>query len=129
MKIDIHTHILPAELPRFAERYGYGGFITLDHHAPCRARMLRDDGKFFREIESNCWDPVKRIAECDAHGVHVTADGKELLVEADTVVICAGQNSRMIFSSSFHVIGGAKEASELDAKRAMLEGAELAARL
>ncbi|MBJ6761465.1 amidohydrolase [Myxococcaceae bacterium JPH2] len=73
MKIDIHTHILPAELPRFAERYGYGGFITLDHHQPCRARMLRDDGKFFREIESNCWDPVKRIEECDAIGVHVQA--------------------------------------------------------
>jgi 2,4-dienoyl-CoA reductase (NADPH2) len=30
---------------------------------------------------------------------------------------------------SRHVIGGAKEASELDAKRAMLEGAELAAEL
>ncbi len=71
MKVDIHTHLLPAELPRFAERYGYGGFITLDHHAPCRARMLRDDGKFFREVESNCWDPVKRIEECDAHGVRV----------------------------------------------------------
>lgn len=71
MKVDIHTHLLPANLPRFAERYGYGGFITLDHHAPCRARMLRDDGKFFREIESNCWDPVKRIEECDAAGVHV----------------------------------------------------------
>lgn len=71
MKVDIHTHLLPAQLPRFAERYGYGGFITLDHHAPCRARMLRDDGKFFREIESNCWDPVKRIEECDAAGVHV----------------------------------------------------------
>ncbi|MCP3135845.1 amidohydrolase family protein [Pyxidicoccus xibeiensis] len=71
MKVDIHTHLLPEKLPRFAERYGYGGFITLDHHAPCRARMLRDDGKFFREIESNCWDPVKRIEECDATGVHV----------------------------------------------------------
>ena len=71
MKIDIHTHLLPAELPRFAERYGYGGFITLEHHAPCRARMLRDDGKFFREIESNCWDPEQRIKECDAAGVSV----------------------------------------------------------
>ena len=69
MKIDIHTHLLPAELPRFAERYGYGGFITLEHHAPCRARMLRDDGKFFREIESNCWDPARRLMECDAAGV------------------------------------------------------------
>jgi len=71
VKIDIHTHLLPAEMPRFAERYGYGGFITLEHHAPCRARMLRDDGKFFREIESNCWDPEQRIKECDAAGVSV----------------------------------------------------------
>lgn len=71
MKVDIHTHLLPEKLPRFAERYGYGGFITLDHHQPCRARMLRDDGKFFREVESNCWDPVKRIEECDSAGVHV----------------------------------------------------------
>ncbi|WP_225414003.1 amidohydrolase family protein [Stigmatella hybrida] len=71
MKIDIHTHLLPAELPRFAERYGYGGFITLEHHQPCRARMMRDDGKFFREVESNCWDPARRLAECDAAGVSV----------------------------------------------------------
>ncbi|MBN8469873.1 amidohydrolase [Corallococcus exiguus] len=71
MKVDIHTHLLPSEFPRFAERFGYGGFITLDHHAPCRARMMRDDGKFFREIESNCWDPKQRVVECDAHGVQV----------------------------------------------------------
>ncbi|AFE03753.1 2-amino-3-carboxylmuconate-6-semialdehyde decarboxylase [Corallococcus coralloides DSM 2259] len=71
MKVDIHTHLLPPEFPRFAERFGYGGFITLDHHAPCRARMMRDDGKFFREIESNCWDPKQRVVECDAHGVQV----------------------------------------------------------
>nr|WP_211487005.1 amidohydrolase family protein [Corallococcus exiguus] len=71
VKVDIHTHLLPPELPRFAERFGYGGFIALDHHAPCRARMMRDDGKFFREIESNCWDPKQRVVECDAHGVQV----------------------------------------------------------
>jgi aminocarboxymuconate-semialdehyde decarboxylase len=68
-KIDIHTHILPPELPRFKEKYGYGGFIQLERHQPCRARMLRDDGKFFREIESDCWDPVKRLEDCDRHGV------------------------------------------------------------
>jgi aminocarboxymuconate-semialdehyde decarboxylase len=32
--------------------------------------MMVDD-KFFREIESNCWDPKQRIHECDQHGVHV----------------------------------------------------------
>jgi 2,4-dienoyl-CoA reductase (NADPH2) len=70
----------------------------------------------------------------DAAGVHITADGKEMLVPADTVVICTGQDpnhkwGQTPFPSSFHLIGGAKEASELDAKRAMLEGAELAAQL
>lgn len=71
MKIDIHTHILPPDLPKFRDKYGYGGFLQLEHHANCRARMVRDDGKFFREIESNCWDPVVRLHECDSHGVDV----------------------------------------------------------
>lgn len=69
--IDIHTHILPERIPSFKEEFGYGGFITLEHHKPCCARMLRDDGKFFREIESNCWDPSQRIKECDERSVDV----------------------------------------------------------
>jgi aminocarboxymuconate-semialdehyde decarboxylase len=71
LKIDVHTHILPKEIPRWKEKFGYGGFVTLEHHKPCRARMLKDDGKFFREIEDNCWSAEKRIAECDAFGVGV----------------------------------------------------------
>ncbi len=67
--IDIHTHLLPERLPDWKSSYGYGGFIQLEHHASCRARMVRDDGKFFREIESNCWDPARRLAECDAAGI------------------------------------------------------------
>jgi len=70
MKIDLHTHILPEKWPDLQERYGYGGFVRLDHHAPCRARMMID-GKFFREIEDNCWSPARRLADCDAAGVDV----------------------------------------------------------
>ena len=71
LKIDVHTHILPRDIPRWKEKFGYGGFITLDHHKPCCARMLKDDGKFFREIEDNCWSAEKRISECDEFGVNV----------------------------------------------------------
>lgn len=71
MKIDIHTHILPKDIPRWKDRFGYGGFITLEHHKTCRARMLKDDGHFFREVEDNCWSAEKRIAESDAFGVNV----------------------------------------------------------
>ena len=71
LKIDVHTHILPKEIPRWKENCGYGGFITLEHHKPCCARMVRDDGKFFREVEDNCWSAEKRIEECDSFGVNV----------------------------------------------------------
>lgn len=71
LKIDVHTHILPKDIPAWKERFGYGGFIALDHYQPCSAHMVRDDGKQFRDIESNCWDPVKRIEEMDAHGIGV----------------------------------------------------------
>lgn len=69
-KIDIHTHIIPEHLPKWGEKFGYGGFIHLEHHKNCRAKMMVDD-KFFREIESNCWDPQQRIKECDHHHVDV----------------------------------------------------------
>src|SRR5262245_19702341 len=68
-KVDIHTHILPRDLPPFKEKYGYGGFIQLEHYAPCNARLLRDDGKFFREIAHTCWDPAARLKDCDTYGV------------------------------------------------------------
>ncbi len=70
LKIDIHTHILPERWPDLRERYGYGGWVRLEHHMPRRARMLID-GAVFREVSDNCWDPERRIEECDRHGVNV----------------------------------------------------------
>ncbi|MBK9421851.1 MAG: amidohydrolase [Flavobacteriales bacterium] len=68
--VDIHTHILPQDIPDFGRKFGYGGFIHLDHHRPGCARMMMDD-RFFREVEANVWDPMVRISESDAFRVHV----------------------------------------------------------
>jgi aminocarboxymuconate-semialdehyde decarboxylase len=70
LKIDIHTHILPENIPNFKEKFGYGGFINLDHHKPCCARMMVDD-KFFREVEDTCWNAETRMKECDGFNVDV----------------------------------------------------------
>ena len=83
-----------------------------------RAELARNGVKMLKGVE------YRRI---DDAGVHVTVDGKEMVIPADTVIVCAGQEPNRAFEG--HLIGGAKEAGELDAKRAMLEGAELAARL
>jgi len=62
------------------------------------------------------------------------ADAK--LIQADTIVLCAGQEPLRELEAplraagvSVHPIGGALEAGELDAKRAILQGTTLACRL
>ena len=70
-------------------------------------------------------------------GLWITVDGQSQLLRVDTVVVCAGQESvRELMPAEgeqlgarYHLIGGASLAAELDAKRAIREGAELAARL
>ena len=70
LTIDIHTHILPKHWPDLKKKYGYGGWIHLDHHKCGCARMMKEE-HFFREIDSNCWDAEVRIKECDQHKVDV----------------------------------------------------------
>ena len=70
-------------------------------------------------------------------GLWVTVAGQEQLLRVDTIVVCAGQESvRELMPAEgtttgarYHIIGGAKLAAELDAKRAIRDGAELAASL
>ncbi len=78
LKIDMHAHVLPRTWPRLKERYGYGGFIYLEHASeerpdirPGYAHMMRDDGHFFREVEPNLWDPAMRIEDCDRFDIDV----------------------------------------------------------
>ncbi len=70
LKIDIHTHILPENWPNLSERYGYGGWVQLQHTGPGCARLVQE-GKLFRQIEANSWDIDKRLEECDRAGVDV----------------------------------------------------------
>lgn len=72
MKIDIHAHILPKTWPDLKARFGYGGFIWMDHHKQGAARMMRDDGTFFREVQENCWNPELIVRDMDDHSVDAT---------------------------------------------------------
>ena len=73
----------------------------------------------------------------DDAGLHITVGGERRLLDVDNVVVCAGQESLDALMPAagarggprFHKIGGAALAAELDAKRAIREGTELAARL
>lgn len=72
----------------------------------------------------------------DAQGLHISIDGNQQLLDADKVVICAGQESVRPFEDKWeqlegklHVIGGADYAGELDAVRAIRQGVELASKL
>ncbi|MCC0574654.1 NADPH-dependent 2,4-dienoyl-CoA reductase [Streptomyces californicus] len=72
----------------------------------------------------------------DDEGLHLTVDGEPRVLPVDTVVLCAGQEPRRELyeelragSVPVHLIGGADVAAELDAKRAIRQGTELAAAL
>ncbi|MEN3979925.1 NADPH-dependent 2,4-dienoyl-CoA reductase [Acinetobacter sp. CWB-B33] len=82
---------------------------------------------------------VKMIAgahydKIDDQGLHITVNDQPAVLEVDHVIICAGQEEYTAMydqlkadGKNVHLIGGAKEAGELDAKRAIRQGAELAA--
>ncbi|WP_458525540.1 FAD-dependent oxidoreductase [Onishia taeanensis] len=84
---------------------------------------------------------VETLAGCeylaiDDAGLHVRVAGEPRLLEVDSIVVCSGQEPvRELFGPleaagvAVHLIGGADEAAELDAKRAIDQGTRLAARL
>lgn len=66
----MHSHIIPKNLPDWEKKFGYEGFIRLEHHKPGWANMMQGDN-FFREINHNCWDPEVRINEYEKYTTQV----------------------------------------------------------
>ncbi len=78
--------------------------------------------------------PGAQYEKIDDQGLHIQVGEKTTVLDVDHVIICAGQESFTAMyeplkqlGKNVHLIGGAKEAGELDAKRAIRHGAELAA--
>ena len=92
-----------------------------------RSRLKQRNVQMFNQVQ---------YQKIDDQGLHIQIDQQPILLDVDHIVICAGQESYAPFydvlqqaGQSVHVIGGAKFAGELDAKRAIQDGAYLAASL
>jgi 2,4-dienoyl-CoA reductase (NADPH2) len=93
-----------------------------------RASQLRKCVQMLADVE---------YRKIDDEGFQVMAGGESRLLQVDHVITCAGQDSLFelvprqtnVAEPRFHLIGGAALAAELDAKRAIREGAELASSL
>jgi len=79
------------------------------------------------------WGGIEYVAIDDA-GLHIKKDGIEQTLAVDNIIVCAGQEPNRTLHQQLtdmglkaHLIGGADIAAELDAKRAIAQGAELAA--
>lgn len=90
-----------------------------------RASLKQHNVKMINSVE---------YLKIDDQGLHVSIKGEPRIIEADNIIICAGQeplrelhDSLLALAKPVHIIGGADVAAELDAKRAIRQGAELAA--
>ncbi len=129
-----------------------GGLTEREHAPPARKVTLlkRSKNKFGSTLgKTTGWihkltideRGVEKLAgveytRIDERGVYVSSGGEERLIPADTVVLCAGQEPNRELEAPLraaglpvHLIGGADVAAELDAKRAINQGARLAAAL
>ena len=131
---------------------GEGGVKAAQHAAPIReiyllqrknsavgANLGKTTGWIHRTGLKN--HQVKMLSgvsydKFDEDGLHIHVNDEAKLLTVDHVVVCAGQESFTAMydalkqvGKNVHLIGGAKEAGELDAKRAIRQGAELAAKI
>jgi 2,4-dienoyl-CoA reductase (NADPH2) len=134
----------------FFERWGIHG-KSKPHPSRRQITMLkRSPGAFGRTLgKSTGWIlrqelkdlNVRQIAaarylKIDDAGLHIALEDRNQILPADTIVVCAGQESNRALANdlaaigrSVHVIGGARLAGDLDAQRAIYEGAILGSRI
>lgn len=153
----LHNESATLDAHRWMQEWGVdpsfeskGGLLSPKPHQPARQIWLlqRSDGKPGARLGKTtgwihraalkmggveAWGGIEYLS-IDDTGLHIKKDGFEQTLAVDHVVICAGQESNRSLHQQLtelgiktHLIGGADVASELDAKRAIAQGAELAA--
>ncbi|WP_299050758.1 NADPH-dependent 2,4-dienoyl-CoA reductase [uncultured Polaribacter sp.] len=121
-------HSSPREIFMFKRSKGkFGGNLGKTTGWIHRATLKKKKVQFIGEVSYN---------KIDDEGLHYTQNEEQKVLDVDNVVICAGQTPfkelyqpLLDLGKKVHVIGGADFASELDAKRAINQGARLAAKL
>ncbi len=68
MRIDLHTHVVPAAWEDFASRYGGGRWPRLEPRDTCHATIMTGE-QFFRDITDQAWSPERRIEDMDRMGI------------------------------------------------------------
>ncbi len=118
----------PREIFMFKRSKGkFGGNLGKTTGWIHRSTLKKKKVQFIGEVAYN---------KIDDEGLHYTQNEEQKVLNVDNVIICAGQTPfkelyqpLLDLGKSIHVIGGADFASELDAKRAINQGARLAAKL
>jgi 2,4-dienoyl-CoA reductase (NADPH2) len=139
-------HSEAANPARFAHRWGVNGVPSPGEPRRHVTLIKRSPGPFGRALgKSTGWIlrqelrdfGVQQLAGAtyraiDGDGLHVIVEGQERCIVFDTLVVCAGQMPERALADQLaaagrtvHLIGGARLAVELDAKRAIEEGTAL----
>lgn len=153
----LHNQSSTLDVNRWMQEWGVdpsfeskGGLLPAKPHAPARqiwllqrspgkpgARLGKTTGWIHRAALKmggvQSWGGIEYLSIDDA-GLHIKKDGVEQTLAVDNVIVCAGQEPNRTLHQQLsdlglkaHLIGGADVAAELDAKRAIAQGAELAA--
>ena len=70
LKIDIHTHIIPKEIPDFSKKFGYEGFVSMLNKTSKEADMMIF-GEKFRTIKCNCWSAKNRLQDMKKYQIDI----------------------------------------------------------